>query len=83
MPSEIGAHEAKRRLAALLQRAARGERFTITRYGRPIASLAPVRSVDRRMPRKGDLVEFFAASPLRRAKLRIKRLPGRLRAVEL
>jgi len=42
MPTEIGAYEAKTHLPALLERVARGERFTITKHGRPIARLVPV-----------------------------------------
>jgi prevent-host-death family protein len=42
MPTEIGAYEAKTHLPALLERVARGERFTITKHGRPIARLLPV-----------------------------------------
>jgi prevent-host-death family protein len=42
MPSEIGGYEAKTHLPALLDRVARGERFTITRHGRPIARLVPI-----------------------------------------
>jgi prevent-host-death family protein len=42
MPAEIGAYEAKTRLPALLERVARGEKFTITKHGRPIARLVPV-----------------------------------------
>ena len=38
----IGAFEAKTHLAALLERVSRGERFTITRHGKPIARLEPV-----------------------------------------
>jgi prevent-host-death family protein len=38
----IGAFEAKTHLAALLQRVARGESFTITRHGAPVAQLVPV-----------------------------------------
>jgi prevent-host-death family protein len=37
-----GAFEAKTHLAALLQRVARGESFTITRHGAPVAQLVPV-----------------------------------------
>ncbi len=36
---EIGAYEAKTRLAQLLRRVSRGERFTITKHGVPIALL--------------------------------------------
>jgi prevent-host-death family protein len=42
MPEEIGAYEAKTHLPALLERVARGERFTITKHGRPIARLVPI-----------------------------------------
>jgi prevent-host-death family protein len=42
MPAEIGIYEAKTRLSALLERVARGERFTITKHGRPVARLVPV-----------------------------------------
>jgi prevent-host-death family protein len=42
MPTEIGAYEAKTHLPALLERVARGERFTITKHGRPIARLVPI-----------------------------------------
>ena len=50
MPEEIGAYEAKTRLPALLERVARGERFTITKHGRPIARLVPIERIgpDRR-----------------------------------
>jgi len=50
MPTDIGAYEAKTHLPALLERVARGERFTITKHGRPIARLVPVArtSPDRR-----------------------------------
>ena len=42
MATDIGAYEAKTHLPALLERVARGERFTITKHGRPIARLVPV-----------------------------------------
>jgi prevent-host-death family protein len=42
MPPDIGAYEAKTHLPALLERVARGEQFTITKHGRPIARLIPV-----------------------------------------
>ena len=37
----IGAFEAKTHLAKLLDRVARGESVTITRYGKPVALLVP------------------------------------------
>lgn len=42
MPEDIGAYEAKTHLPALLERVTRGESFTITRHGRPIARLVPI-----------------------------------------
>lgn len=40
--AEVGAYEAKTRLAELLNRVEKGERITITRHGRPVAQLVPV-----------------------------------------
>ncbi|MFN2421418.1 MAG: type II toxin-antitoxin system Phd/YefM family antitoxin [Gemmatimonadota bacterium] len=40
--TSVGAYEAKTRLSELLERVARGERFTITRHGTAIARLVPV-----------------------------------------
>jgi prevent-host-death family protein len=37
----IGAYEAKTHLSQLLDRVCRGERFTITRHGVPVAVLQP------------------------------------------
>jgi len=42
MPTKIGAYEAKTHLPALLERVAQGERFTITKHGRPVARLVPI-----------------------------------------
>ena len=39
--SEIGAYEAKTHLPKLLERVEKGERFIITRHGRPVAELTP------------------------------------------
>jgi prevent-host-death family protein len=41
MGKAIGAYEAKTHLAGLLDRVAKGERFTITRHGVPVAELVP------------------------------------------
>ncbi len=37
----IGAFDAKTRLSELLERAARGETFLITKHGHPVAKLVP------------------------------------------
>lgn len=39
---EIGAYEAKTHLSRLLDEVERGERFVITKHGRPLALLTPV-----------------------------------------
>ena len=39
--AEVGAYEAKTRLAELLDQVARGERVTITKHGVPVAVLVP------------------------------------------
>jgi prevent-host-death family protein len=46
MDGSIGAFEAKTHLSALLERVERGESFTITRHGRPVARLVPVQARD-------------------------------------
>lgn len=38
----IGVHDAKTQLPKLLDRVSRGERFLITKHGRPVAQLLPV-----------------------------------------
>jgi prevent-host-death family protein len=40
---EVGAYEAKTHLPALLERVQRGEQITITKHGKPIARLVPIR----------------------------------------
>lgn len=44
--TEVGAYEAKTRLAELLERVRQGERFVITKHGRPVAELVPTSAVD-------------------------------------
>ena len=60
MPSEVGAYQAKTHLPALLERVARGEQFVITKHGRPIARLVPVKrnGPDRRREVVERLKEF-------------------------
>lgn len=47
MYAEIGSFDAKTRLAELLRAVERGERFTITLRGRPVADLIPTDSAAR------------------------------------
>ncbi|MGA3399697.1 MAG: type II toxin-antitoxin system prevent-host-death family antitoxin [Acetobacteraceae bacterium] len=42
----VGAFEAKTHLSSLLERVAKGEAFTITRHGKPVAQLVPVERRD-------------------------------------
>jgi prevent-host-death family protein len=60
MPDEIGAYEAKTHLPALLERVQRGEQITITKHGKPIARLVPIRrsGPDRRSEAIDKLKEF-------------------------
>jgi prevent-host-death family protein len=61
MPTDIGAYEAKTHLPALLERVARGERFTITKHGRPIARLVPIARTGSN--RRREAIERFKAVP--------------------
>ena len=40
--AEIGAYEAKTHLPKLLERVEKGEKFIITKHGRPVAELVPI-----------------------------------------
>lgn len=42
----VSAYDAKTHLPRLLERTARGERFVITRHGKPVAQLIPFEQVD-------------------------------------
>lgn len=57
---EIGAYEAKTNLSALLEKVEKGERFVITRHGKPVAELVPVRGRDATKIRRaiGQLRDF-------------------------
>jgi prevent-host-death family protein len=50
---EIGAYEAKTYLPKLLERVQRGERFVITKHGKPVAELGPVAVRNPEAIRKG------------------------------
>jgi prevent-host-death family protein len=43
---ELGAYEAKTHLSKLLERVEKGERFIITKHGRPVAELVPIGFTD-------------------------------------
>lgn len=48
MHEEIGAYDAKTKLAEILRRVEAGEHFTITNRGKPVADLIPSRSQSER-----------------------------------
>ena len=56
----VGSFEAKTHLPQLLERVAQGEEFTITKHGKPIARLVPIRrsGPDRRREAIERLKEF-------------------------
>ncbi len=48
MENEIGAYEAKSKLPEILRRVEKGESFTITNRGKPVADLIPSRATKKR-----------------------------------
>ena len=75
--------QAKAKFSEVIDRAQSDGPQTITRNGRTTAVLVAAEEWGRKTKRKGNLAEFFAASPLRASRVRIKRLPGRLRKADL
>ncbi len=75
--------EAKAKFSEVIDRAQSDGPQTITRNGRTTAVVVAAEEWERKTKRKGNLAEFFAASPLRGSGVKIKRLPGRLRKADL
>ncbi len=75
--------EAKARLSEVIERARSQGPQTITRHGRQAVVVVAADEWERKTRRKGNLAEFFAASPLRGSGLEIKRIPGRLRKTSI
>jgi prevent-host-death family protein len=50
--AEIGAYDAKTHLPRLLERVQKGERFIITKHGRPVAELLPYSGHDAERARR-------------------------------
>lgn len=76
--SEIGACEAKTHLYKLLERVEKGERLVITRYGRPVAELAPVADRDAARIRRAvaELRSLRNALALRGVRMKDVQEPG-------
>ena len=46
-PTTVGAYEAKTKFSELIARAEKGERFVVTRNGRPVVEIGPTAEFDR------------------------------------
>jgi len=75
--------EAKAKFSELIDRAGSEGPQTITRKGREAAVLVSAEEWDRKTRRTGNLAEFFAASTLCESKLRVERVKGRPRKLDL
>ena len=66
MDKAISATEANQRFSELLREVAKGESFTVTSRGRPVARVVPVEHEDQR--RKIErLLDYVETLPIRRA----------------
>lgn len=75
--------KAKAQLSALIDHALAHGPQTITRSGRRAVVVVSAEEWERKTKRKGNLAEFFASSPLRGARLRIKRSRAKARETSL
>jgi len=75
--------EAKAKFSELIDRAQSEGPQTITRKGHRAVVVVSAEEWERKTKRPGNLAEFFAASPLRGSKLKVGRVKGRLRKVDL
>ena len=64
MPLQVPAFDAKQKLSELLNRAQKGEEFTITRHGVPVARLVPVEKVTDYEAKKKKLLASLADQPV-------------------
>jgi len=75
--------EAKAKFSEVIDKAKSDGPQTITRSGRIAVVVVAAEEWERKTKRKGNLAEFFAASPLRGSGVKINRLPGKLREMDL
>jgi prevent-host-death family protein len=75
--------EAKAKFSEVIDHAKSQGPQTITRNGRTAVVIVAAEEWERKTRRKGNLAEFFASSPLRGSGLRLKRVNGKLRRVDL
>jgi prevent-host-death family protein len=84
MPGDVwSVAGAKAHLSEVIYRAVSAGPQTITRRGRAAVVVVSAEDWDRKTNRQGSLVEFFARSPLRGSGVKIERLKGGLRKVDL
>jgi prevent-host-death family protein len=74
--------EAKAKFSEVIDKANSDGPQTITRNGRTTAVVVAAEEWERKTKRTGTLADFFASSPLRGSRMRVKRLRGRMRKVE-
>jgi prevent-host-death family protein len=74
--------EAKARFSEMIDRALADGPQTITRKGQEAVVVVSVEEWQRKTKRKGNLAEFFAASPLPGSNLKIKRSKDEPREIE-
>jgi prevent-host-death family protein len=75
--------EAKAKFSEVIEKARNSGPQTVTRNGKRAVVVVSAEEWDRKTARKGTLVEFFQNSPLRGSGLKIERLKGGLRDVDL
>ena len=75
--------EAKARFSEVMNRALAEGPQTITRKGQEAVVVVSAEEWQRKTRRRGNLAEFFAASPMRGSELRIKRSKDGPREIEL
>ena len=75
--------EAKAKLSELIEHASVHGPQTITRNGRRTVVVVAADEWERKTKRTGNLAEFFATSPLRGSKVRVRRSKDKPRPAEL
>jgi len=75
--------DARASFSELLDKALREGPQVVTRHGKPAVVVVSAEEWERRNRRRGDLVDFFAASPLREEDVEIPRVADLPREVEL
>lgn len=75
--------EAKAKLSEVIEHAQTQGPQTITRNGRRAVVVVDAEEWERKTKRRGNLAEFFAASPLRGSGMKVRRSKDRLRPIDL